>query len=129
MRDVHWSYKYLNIPYHKLNCAQFVQMVLAKEKGVNFQFPQCDGSVFAQSVAIKKNMPVFLQERVVQPVDFDMVLMHGIRRSCHIGLFAKIDGISYVLHSQKKFQMTCLHKIRDLSGYGLTVEGFYRWQE
>lgn len=126
----HWYEKYISMPYKKWNCSKFVEHVLRDHFNINFNFPQTTGTIFAQSELIKKSMPVFSSYPNVtnNPIDGDLVLMHGKRLMCHVGLYLKINNIDYVLHSESSIGSSCLHKIRELRNYGYSLEGIYKWQ-
>lgn len=127
---MHWSEKYLNIPYKDKNCAEFVEFVLSKEFKINFKFPQSHGSFFEQSALIKKSINDFVYpEKTDEPKEGDLVLMNGSRRICHVGLFVKIRNIAYVLHNQKQHSYSRLHRIDHLPYNGLLLEGIYKWQK
>jgi hypothetical protein len=69
--------------------------------------------------------------RVEQPQDGDAVLMRepGAERAGHIGTFFFINYAPHVLHTASWMQGgSTLHRLQDLSGLGLTVEGYYRWK-
>ena len=126
---LHWSNKYLSVPYKNMNCSKFVEYVLKDHFGIIFNFPQTEGTLFAQSELIKEAIPVFSSypEKANDPEDGDLVLMHGLRRMCHVGMYVKIKNISYVLHSESKIGSSCLHRFDDLKYYGMKLEGVYKW--
>lgn len=127
---MHWSCKFLSIPYSELNCAEFVEFVLRKEFKINFTFPQNRGSVFSQSAEIKKQIYNFTYpEKTKLPEEGDLVLMNGIRKMCHVGILVKKKDSLFVLHSQKNLGCACLHKLKDISNYGLSIEGIYKWRK
>jgi hypothetical protein len=69
--------------------------------------------------------------RVEQPQDGDAVLMRepGAERAGHIGTFFFINYAPHVLHTASWMQGgSTLHRLQDLSGLGLTIEGYYRWK-
>lgn len=72
-----------------------------------------------------------LADRVEQPQDGDAVLMRepGAATAGHIGTFFFINYAPHVLHTAAWMQGgSTLHRLQDLSGLGLTVEGYYRWK-
>jgi hypothetical protein len=72
-----------------------------------------------------------LADPVLQPQDGDAVLMHevGAERAGHIGTYFFINHTPYVLHVAAWMQGgSTLHRLQELSGLGLTVEGYYRWK-
>ncbi len=66
---------------------------------------------------------------VAQPQDGDAVLMRDVGQALagHIGTYFFINYAPMVLHTSHTLGASVLHRVQDLSGYGLRVEGFYRW--
>lgn len=128
---IHWSSKYISIPYKKMHCSAFVQYVLKDYFNIEFTFPQSEGQIFNQSEQIKKSIPLFSSYPNItdEPVDGDLVLMHGLRLMCHVGLYVEIKNVPYVLHSEASIGSACLHKMSELRQYGYSVEGVYRWEK
>lgn len=124
----HWSEKYLQIQYKDMNCSKFVEHVLRDHFGKDYKFPQSEGTLFRQSVQIRESMPSFCVRTDI-PETGDMVLMHGMRLMCHVGLYVRIGIKSYVLHTEARIKTAALHSLRELPSYGFTVEGFYKWRE
>lgn len=126
----HWTSKYISIPYKKMHCSAFAEYVLKDKFNIDFKFPQSEGTIFNQSEQIKKHIPEFsyYPEKTDSPKDGDLVLMHGKRLMCHVGLYVEIKGIGYVLHSESSIGCACLHKINQIKLYGYSVEGIYRWR-
>ena len=67
--------------------------------------------------------------RIDRPQDGDAVLMRDFcqQQAGHIGTFFFINYAPHVLHTSHKLGASVLHRVQDLQGYGLVVEGFYRW--
>jgi len=122
----HWSEKYLQIAYKNMNCSKFVEHVLRDRFGIEYSFPQSEGSLFNQSQQIRDAMPSFC-ERTDAPKDGDMVLMHGKRLMCHVGIYVRIGYKAYVLHTESSLATAALHPINELKNFGYQVEGFYKW--
>lgn len=125
---MHWSSKYLQIKYKDMNCSQFSEFVLRDHFKRDFKFPQSKGSIFNQSKQIRDNIPKFA-DRTDKPQDGDLVLMHGLRRMCHVGIYVNIKGIEYVLHCESRLKSAALHRFNDLFQFGFSVEGVYSWRE
>lgn len=70
-----------------------------------------------------------LSVRTDRPKDGDAVLMRDFcqQQAGHIGTFFFINYAPHVLHTSHKLGASVLHRVQDLQGYGLVVEGFYRW--
>lgn len=122
----HWTDKYLKITYKNMDCSQFVEHVLRDHFKIDYKFPQAKGNVFEQSNLIKKSIPSFA-EKTETPVDGCLVLMNGTRMLCHVGLYVKIGNEDYVFHTESTMKSAALHRVKDLTGYGYSLEGFYRW--
>lgn len=124
----HWAEKYLMIGYKDMNCSKFVEHVLRDQFKIDFNFPQSQGTLFNQSQQIRDSMPSFC-ERTETPKDGDMILMHGMRRMCHVGIYVRIGWKEYVLHTESSMKTAALHPLNELNFYGFSVEGFYRWRK
>lgn len=127
---MHWTRKYISRPYSELNCAELVELVIKEQLGIKFTFPQSNGNIFYESARIREHFLDYVEpEKTTKPENCSLVVMHANRRMCHVGLFVKYGGASYVLHSLKSAGSVCLHRIEDLNYYGLVLEGFYKWQK
>ena len=71
-----------------------------------------------------------LADPVVTPRDGDLVMMReiGAHTAGHIGTYFFRNYTPCVLHTTALLGFSVLHMLRDLSGTGLKVEGFYRWK-
>ena len=121
-----WVKKYLQITYREMNCSRFVEYVLRDHFKIDYTFPQSKGSLFNQSQQIRESIPLFAS-KVDKGKTGDLVLMHGRRRMCHVGLLVIINGVEYVLHTEMSMKTAALHRFRDLIVYGYKVEGVYAW--
>lgn len=67
---------------------------------------------------------------VEQPLDGDAVLMRDFdaEQAGHIGIYVFTNYAPHVLHTSLKLGASVLHRVQDLLGYGLVVEGYYRWK-
>lgn len=117
-----WIKKYISKNLGKLDCTQFVELVLNSEFNRSYKFPQGYGSIFQRAYLLKKHMKDYVEE-TYEPKDGDLVLMNGNRRQCHVGLY--FNG--GVLHKDEKMLSGSYHKLNDLIFSGYTVRGFYRW--
>ena len=63
------------------------------------------------------------------PRDGDAVLMRdgGQAVAGHIGTYFFLNYTPMVLHTSHALGASVLHRAQDLPGYGLRIEGFYRW--
>lgn len=67
---------------------------------------------------------------VEQPKDGDALLMRDFdaEQAGHIGIYVFTNYAPHVLHTSHKLGASVLHRVQDLKGYGLVVEGYYRWK-
>lgn len=122
----HWTSKYMQITFSQMNCAQFVEHILRNEFKIDYKFPQSEGSFFNQSAQIRNNFKNYCT-KTEEPKDGDLVLMHGKRLMCHVGLYVKIKNEEYVFHTEKSMKTASLHPLKSLLLFGYSVEGFYSW--
>lgn len=69
--------------------------------------------------------------RTSSPVDGDLILTRefGRRIPTHIGMYVVLDYQPYMLHCNDKPQpFSRCDRIADLTGFGLTIEGYYAWK-
>lgn len=125
---MHWSRKYISIKYDKMNCSKFVEHIMRDHFGIDYKFPQSQGSLFNQSAQLKTHMKEFVV-KTETPSEGDVVLMHGLRRMCHIGMYILIGRTPYILHCEKNFGSAAIHKLREIGQFGYNVEGFYTWEK
>lgn len=68
--------------------------------------------------------------RVESPIDGSVVLMFDfgdIDIPSHVGIYVKIGGNPYVLHSAEKLGGSALTPVRHLGALGIRIEGYYEW--
>lgn len=126
----HWTTRYVGRPYVEgdNDCAALAIRVQAEVFGRDVSdLIEREHGLRAQSAQIEAAKADYA-EQVAVPDEGDAVLMRARGVLSHIGIYAEIDGIGYVLHAMRNAGQVCLHRLRDLERYGLTVEGFYRWK-
>lgn len=71
----------------------------------------------------------YARRREGPPLDGDLVLMidHGQQHPGHAGVYFFLAHEGWVLHTNEQTGCSVLHRVRDLSGFGLRIEGFYEW--
>ena len=124
----HWSESFVGLPYAQADCAALAARVQREVVGRDLALPgeRAAGlrGLSTQIVELKADYA----EPVEIPRDGDAVLMVARGRLQHVGVYCDIDGSPWVLHAVRNAGQTCLHRLCDLSRYGLTVEGYYRWK-
>lgn len=121
---------YIGIPYSKANCADLAIMFQEKEFGKKYGEyvqPQCN-SPFALSLAVKRNLMDFMEEKLSLPKHGCAVLLLCRGRLSHIGTYLHINNQDYVLHTSESFQSSILTLLKDLKKFNIQVEGFYQWK-
>lgn len=127
----HWTEAYVGLRYDKrsLDCAQLVERVLAERFGRQVRLPTDrpeSGSARELMGTIEQHLDAYVR-RTDAPREGDMVLMRGAGYLDHLGLYTEVGGEARVLHAFIRARQVCLHRLRDLAGVGLEVEGVYRW--
>lgn len=123
---MHWTNAFMKIEYKNMNCSKFVEHVLREHFKREYSFPQSKGNLFNQSKQIQESLPSFCS-LTEDPEDGDLVLMHGKRMLCHVGLYLRIGREEFVFHTESSKKTALLHRFRDIPIYGYTVEGIYSW--
>jgi len=127
----HWSDVYLGEPYSPgdADCAALAVRVADEvfcrritlpqhAQGLRASARQIDALAAAQEIA----------ERVERPREGDAVLMRCRGTLSHVGVYCEPDGTPWVLHAMRNAGAVVRHRVIDLPGVGLTVEGYYRWR-
>jgi len=119
-----WTDKYLGIPYATTNCGELVKKVLAEEFQFLADIPTGKGkSSVTQELQIRRSLGELC--RVTHaPRDGDVVLMRQYGRTGHVGIFARISNIPWVLHTTEK-SGSVLQPVYQLD---LVVEDYYTWR-
>ncbi|MDR0215611.1 MAG: hypothetical protein LBJ15_16645 [Comamonas sp.] len=125
----------VGIPYdpRRMDCADLAMLVQQQVFGRPVQLAgrrprPLDSAAQAREIAA---MSAQLADLMLHPQDGDAVLMRevGAAEAGHIGTYFFINYTPYVLHVAAWMQGgSTLHRLQELSGLGLTVEGYYRWK-
>ena len=126
---------YLGVPYktRTSDCADLVIQVQKELFGREVTFPgkRPRPLKWEQQAELLDRYKSDIAFRVDSPQDGDSVLMYEVGKSVagHVGVYFFISYTPYLLHNAEWMPNgSCLHKVQDLSGIGLTVEGYYRWK-
>ena len=133
--DVHLLDNFIGIPYEarKSDCADLVINVQKELFGREVTFPgKRPRPLHSESQAeVLARYKYEFAYKVDNPQDGDTVLMYEVGKCVpgHIGVYFFISYTPYLLHNAEWMPNgSSLHRIQDLSGIGLTVEGYYRWK-
>lgn len=131
----HWTERYIGEPYVETenDCAALAAKVANEVFGKQVTLPEHRADNPFGRTAQMRMGAVDLAERIEitfgeQPADGDVVLMIAAGRVSHVGVYALIDGMPWVLHAMKNAGMVVLHRMAALPYQGLEIEGYYRWK-
>jgi len=127
----HWTNQYIGVPYSNMNCGEFaicIQREVFKKKYFRApEHPKVENP-FHYNIILEKNLINYLEKKIEKPVEGCCVLMKTMKRLTHVGVYTKIGRKDYVIHCLDSFKSSILHKIKDLTTYGIDVEGYYSWK-
>ena len=124
----------VGIPYdaRHMDCADLAMRVQSKVFGRAVALPgkrprplrDADQAAAIAAYADQLALPVKC------PQDGDAVLMRdsGHAVAGHIGTYFFLNYTPMVLHTSHALGASVLHRVQDLGGYGLRIEGFFRWK-
>lgn len=124
----------VGIPYcaRRMDCADLAMRVQAEVFGRAVQLPgrrprPLRDAEQAEAIAAYASQ---LAVPVETPQDGDAVLMRdsGQAVAGHIGTYFFLNYTPMVLHTSHAMGASVLHRAQDLGGYGLRIEGFFRWK-
>lgn len=121
--------KYIGIPYSKANCADLALMIQKNEFGkeyIDYEKPEST-SPFGYCRAVKKNIPNYLEERLI-PINGCAVLLVCRGRLSHIGTYLNMNKTDYVIHTSERFKSSIMTPLHDLKKFGIEIQGFYSWK-
>lgn len=64
------------------------------------------------------------------PAEGDLVLMYDISDTStpsHAGVYVLVGGEPHVMHNALRTGGSVTHSVRNLSKFGITIEGYYKW--
>lgn len=126
--------RYIGIPYsaRHMDCADLAILVQRELFGRDVALPgkRPRPLAGADQAACIASHSAQLADPVQTPQDGDAVLMRdaGAAQAGHLGTYFFVNYTPCVLHTSHALGASVLHRVQDLPGYGLRVEGFYRWK-
>jgi hypothetical protein len=122
---MHWTDKYIGVPYSQYDCAEFVEYVARSELGLDTEFPKTESrNLVKRNEALKGNLATFVT-RITEPEDKQPVLM-SIMGVFHTGLCAWINEEWWLLHNAADKKQSCLTR---LDVYQKYIVGYYRFKD
>ncbi len=123
--------KFVGIPYDAdcFDCADLVVLVQLQLFGRPITLPGRRPRGAQGAAELGTLSRPYGHRRDGPPEDGDLVLMfdQGHRSPGHAGLFFFLAHEGWVLHSNERNGCSVLHRVRELPGFGLRIEGFYSW--
>jgi len=123
--------RFCGIPYDEaaFDCADLVVHVQQQLFGRAIALPGSRPHGQAGQAALGELSRAYAVPREGTPVDGDLVLMldHGQQRPGHAGIYFFLAFEGWVLHSNERNGCSVLHRVRELPGMGLRIEGYYAW--
>lgn len=123
--------RFVGIPYDedRFDCADQVALVQRELFGRDVRMPSRRPRGAQGSAELGSLSRQYATPREGPPHDGDLVLMfdHGERAPGHAGVFFYLAHEGWVLHSNERNRCSVLHRVRDLPGFGLRIEGYYAW--
>ena len=128
---IHWSDKYIGIPFDYMNCGDLAVYVYRTELMGTVKMPEkpAQDNVFAYSSAVESQIMKYVDCETQFPQDGDLILMRACNRLAHVGVLCKISNTSYVLHSSDVFGASVRCRLTDLERQGYKVEAYYKWRK
>jgi len=123
--------RFVAIPYDedRFDCADLVAQVQRELFGRDVRMPSRRPRGARGAAELGSLSQPYATPREGPPQDGDLVLMfdHGERSPGHAGVFFHLAHEGWVLHSNERNGCSVLHRVRDLPGFGLRIEGYYAW--
>jgi len=125
---MHPAERFIGIAYDAdtFDCADFVAHVRRELFGHEVRLPNGRPRGEAGQVALGSLSKSYTTPTDA-PQDGDLVLMKRRAGVGHVGLYFRIAGEGWVLHSNETNGASVLQPIRDLHSWGAIVEGYYAW--
>lgn len=117
-------------PYvvNEFDCGDLARLVLKEVFHRDVAIPNARGEgPFADSALVTRCCDE-IGVRTDAPADGDAVVMIGRGRLAHVGVYYEINGVPWVLHNSREAMQVVRHRIRELLGTGLKLDGFYKWK-
>lgn len=123
---MHWSDRYLNIPYSECDCAELAARVAREVFSVEVRLPTERSTSRGERSRTIGDLKADFAARVKAPNDGDPILM--MRGSLyHVGVSCVIGGRLWVLHNTSNTEGSTRLRFGQLADFGYVTEGFYRW--
>lgn len=121
--------RYIGLPYDEetLDCADLAVLLQRELFGKEVSLPGRRQRINAPAASINRysgELATRIEREQLQDGDV-IVFKDG---TLHIGTVFLLSGKAWVLHTTTTGGYSLLQPLSDLPGYGLRIEGFYRWK-
>lgn len=125
----HWSGRYIGQPYIPgvADCMNLAEQVANEVLGLHIGIPTTHETSLRGQAEQLSRLKATYAERVDAPIDAQPVLFVARGRFFHCGAVALIGGETWVLHNDQSAGMVVCQRLRDLTRWAYSFEGFYKW--
>lgn len=123
--------RFVGLPYdlQAFDCADLAVLIQRELFGRDVQIgrrPKGSRTLGAFICRMSGQLAERIERGAVADGDVVLMLERGIPQ--HIGTLFMLGGVPYVLHASASVGFSLMQRLSDLPGYGLVIEGFYRWK-
>lgn len=125
---MHSAEQFVGIPYDEqtFDCADLVAHVRREMFGHEVRLPNGRPRGEEGQIALGELSKAYAVHTDT-PKDGDLVLMKRRAGVGHVGLYFRIAGEGWVLHSNETDGASVLQRVRDLHTWGAIVSGYFAW--
>ncbi len=132
----HWSSAYVGRPFVEgsFDCGELARTVQREVFGREVALPSerwyagKEGAERLRAMSAQVgDCLANLAEPVGEPREGDLVMMYSGSRVMHAGIYCVLVAEPWVLHAAERMGQVVLTRLRELTGKGYRLEGYYRW--
>ncbi|WP_368640494.1 hypothetical protein ABRZ04_04565 [Castellaniella ginsengisoli] len=125
----HWSEKYIGKPYIPgvADCMNLAEQVANEVLGIYPNIPVSHETSLRGQAEQLSRLKADFAVRVDKPIDAQPVLFVARGRFFHCGVVALIGSETWVLHNDQSAGMVVCQRLRDMTRWAYSFEGFYKW--
>lgn len=123
--------RYVGLPYdaETFDCADLTVKIQRELFGRSIVLPRRPkGARTVNAFISRKAEELATPVALADAADGDGVIMCENGAPSHIGTLFFVSGMPWVLHASASVGYSVLQRFSELAGYGLKVEGVYRWK-
>lgn len=125
----HWTDRYIGKPYIAgvADCMNLAEQVANEVLGIYPGIPASHETSLRGQAKQLAELKWNYARRVDAPIEAQPVLFVARGRFFHCGVAAIIGGETWVLHNDQSAGMVVCQRMRDLTRWAYSLEGYYRW--